>query len=123
MKKLDKVGRDELFYKIIDKKFEDAKRLIDATIDVNFQDKNGYSYLHCAVQVNSLEITTLLINKGADIDIKDRFGKTPLMVAISDYNGDDTMIKLLLEYGANKDLVNNYGISAKKVAEMKGLDL
>ncbi len=123
MKKLDGVGRDTIFYKIIDKEFEEVKQLLESTIDVNFQDKNGYSYLHCAAQVKSIEIVALLIDKGAIIDIQDKYGKTPLMVAVSDYDGDDKMIKFLLEYGANKEMENNYGISAKKVAAMKGIDL
>ncbi|ACL75846.1 ankyrin repeat domain-containing protein [Ruminiclostridium cellulolyticum] len=123
MQKLDEVGRDAIFYKIIDKEFGEAKQLLESTKNVNFQDENGYSYLHCAAQVKSIEIATLLINKGAIIDIQDKYGKTPLMVAISDYNGDDKMIKLLLEYGANKEMENNYGISAIKVAAMKGIDL
>ncbi|MBX4262274.1 ankyrin repeat domain-containing protein [Clostridium estertheticum] len=123
MERLDRVGRDILFYKIADKEFEEAKQLIESAVDVNFQDENGYSYLHCAAQVKSLEIAILLINKGAIIDIQDKYGKTPLMVAISGYNGDDTLIKFFLEHGASKELKNYHGVSAIMVAEMKGIDL
>lgn len=53
---MDRMGRDELFYKIIDKDEENALCMIDNIENVNFQDVNGYSYLHAAAQSELIEI-------------------------------------------------------------------
>lgn len=121
MQKLDILGRDDLFYKIVDGENKEAIELLDKTTDINSQDKNGYSYLHIAAQSRSFEITKEIVKRGAEIDIKDKYGKTPLMVAISNYDGDDKIIKLLIENGANKENQTNTGVSCMKFAEMKGI--
>lgn len=46
----DRLGRDELFYKIVDGYEEDVIKQLDEMEEVNFKDANGYSYLHIAVQ-------------------------------------------------------------------------
>lgn len=119
---MDKLGRDVLFYKIIDAD-ANALEMLDDVENVNFQDANGYSYLHAAVQSESKEIIEKLLNKGADINIKDRFGKTPLMVAITGYSGNQSIIELLVENGANKEARSNSNISCIQLAEMKGFTL
>ena len=118
---MDKLGRDELFYKIIDVDVS-ALEMLDTVENINFQDSNGYSYLHAAVQSGSLEMIKKILNKGADINIKDKFGKTPLMVAISGYNGDNSIIRLLIENGADKETRANSNISCIQLAKMKGVE-
>ena len=120
---MDRMGRDELFYKIIDQDNEKALSMIDDVIDVNFQDVNGYSYLHAAAQSESIEIINKLIRKGAYIDIKDKFGRTPLMIAISGYGNDRSVVDLLIESGADKEAKANSNISCMQLAKMKGLYL
>ena len=41
---MNRLGRDNLFYKIIDKENLSALSIIDDIVNINFQDKNGYSY-------------------------------------------------------------------------------
>ena len=89
---MDRLGRDELFYKIVDGHIKDALKILDEVENVDIKDKNGYSYLHIAVQCGSVEIIRKLLSKGADINIADNFGKTPLMIAIWYYKGDRTII-------------------------------
>jgi ankyrin repeat protein len=43
-----------------------------------------------------------LLDKGADIDTRDKDGQTPLSWAVE--NGHDAVVKQLLEKGANPDL-------------------
>lgn len=121
MQSLDKLGRDQLFYSIADKKVEEALELLNRTSNIDFQDKNGNSYLHMAVQSNLIEVVENILEKGAKVDIKDNFGKTPLMVAISRFSGDDSIIKLLLKHGADKNEKTNAGVSCLQFAEMKGI--
>jgi len=62
----------------------------------------GLEPIHCAV--NSTEVTTLLLDKGANINAQDIFGRTPLMTAASAGNLD--MATLLLSRGANTEIGN-----------------
>ncbi len=55
-----------------------------------------------------------LIRKGADVDVQDKFGKTPLMHAVLRRNFD--MIRLLLRSGAELDIQNNAGQTALIIA-------
>lgn len=120
---MDKLGRDELFYKIIDRDTFNALNMIDHVENVNFQDINGYSYLHAAAQSELKEIIEKLLNKGADIDIKDKFGRTPLMIAISGYGNNRTIIDLLITNGADKEARANSNVSCIQLAKIKGLTL
>ena len=48
---------------------------------INQQDSLGYSPLHLAAKFGRFEIAQFLIDMGADIDIKNNFGNTPLHIA------------------------------------------
>ncbi|XP_019338401.1 fibronectin type 3 and ankyrin repeat domains protein 1 isoform X1 [Alligator mississippiensis] len=53
------------------------------------------------------DVASLLIKAGADVNVKDKDGKTPLMVAV--LNNHEELIQLLLESGANPTVKNEYG--------------
>ena len=57
------------------------------------------SALHIAAREGHLEIASLLIDKGAEIDVLDRNDFTPLHNAT--WNGNLEMTKLLLDAGAD----------------------
>jgi ankyrin repeat protein len=46
-------------------------------------------------------VVKLLFEKGADIEIKNKYGQTPLFVAAM--HSREAMVRLLLEKGANAD--------------------
>ncbi|XP_036078251.1 fibronectin type 3 and ankyrin repeat domains protein 1 isoform X2 [Rousettus aegyptiacus] len=56
---------------------------------------------------------SLLIEAGADVNVKDKDGKTPLMVAV--LNNHEELVQLLLEKGADASVKNEFG---KGVLEM-----
>lgn len=62
----------------------------------------------------------LLIDKGANVNSPDSYGNSPLMEAADMFDDDDTIIKLLLESGADPYQKNNYGVSVYKLLEMPG---
>lgn len=68
---------------------------------------DGYSALHKAVDKGNDEIVKILIDAGADVDIRttDYFENTPLLLAA--YNGNLTIAKLLVEAGADIDIDNS----------------
>ncbi|AIF81395.1 ankyrin [endosymbiont of Acanthamoeba sp. UWC8] len=60
--------------------------------------KNDETPLMVALNLRALKIAKLLIEKGADVNAKDRTGCTPLLIAIEHYSS--LVVKKLLKYGA-----------------------
>lgn len=50
-------------------------------VDINSQDKNGNTALHWTLKNNDIDIAVLLINNGANYELKNKKGKTPIDVA------------------------------------------
>ena len=122
---MDRIKRDELFYKIADGDEKNALILLNETKDINYKDANGYSYLHIAVQSHMIAVVKYLLEKGADVDSNDKFGKTPLMIALMHYLRDkptiQQIINLLIKYGADLDKTANSGVTARQLAERMGI--
>lgn len=68
---------------------------------------DGKSYLLSAVETGDVEIFKILINNGADVNIKDAKGKTPLHSVASKNNIE--MAKFLLENKANANIQDKSG--------------
>jgi ankyrin repeat protein len=56
--------------------------LIEIGSDVNIQDVRGRSPLHLAILNNDIDLANLLIGSGANIELKDNNGNTPLLNAV-----------------------------------------
>lgn len=69
----------------------------------------GQSPLFDAIYKNNFEIIKLLLDYGADPNLKDKKGNTPIDIAIE--NESNEIIKLLLDHGANKDMKNLEGVT------------
>ncbi|CCX31249.1 Similar to Ankyrin repeat domain-containing protein 50; acc. no. Q9ULJ7 [Pyronema omphalodes CBS 100304] len=67
------------------------------------------------------EVACLLLEKGADVDIQDRFGNTPLSIAAQ--NGHMTATRILLEKGADINLRDNDGRTPLELAEQQMISL
>ena len=60
--------------------------LISYGADVNSQNDRGQTPLHCTVHYSYLEGAQLLLKHGSRLDIKDVYGRTPLMLAMCKKN-------------------------------------
>lgn len=86
------------------------------TIDLNYSDA-GETLLMCAVCHHLKDVTKWLLESGAraSINVGDAFGDTPLIIAAR--LADVHIVGLLLAAGANKQIKNKRGETARDVAE------
>jgi len=113
----DADGRSPLHHAVLAKRPAMVQMLLDAKADVNSQDRDGWSPLHFAARDHDLEIAGLLIRAGSIVDAADAYGNTPLFRAVFESRGRGEMIELLLRSGADKNRVNNRGVSPAKLAD------
>jgi len=76
--------------------YEDVKNLIQLGVDVNLRDKFGLTALHCAVIGQHEHIVRILIDSGADVNLINDNGHTPLCLA-----DDEEIAKLLAPKTSN----------------------
>ena len=108
----DNMGRNALHYAIVDHKTDEAKQLIlSGNIDLNAQDKNGYTALHFAAQYKNVDIARLLIEKGAKPESVDNWGNTPLWRALGSSGENLQIIDMLLSSGIDPTTENESGVS------------
>lgn len=90
--------------------------LIKNDADVNRQDKIGYTGLHFCGQEKNFEVAKILLDSGADPNMKDQHGNAPLWTALFISREDFKVVKLLREYGADPKSKNLHGRSPDDLA-------
>ncbi|KAK2642628.1 hypothetical protein Ddye_024391 [Dipteronia dyeriana] len=104
-----------LMYLANERDLEGIKELLDSGIDINFRDIDDRTAIHVAACQGFVDVVGLLIERGADIDPKDRWGSTPLADAIH-YKHHD-MIKFLEKHGAKPLMAPMHVDHAREVPE------
>jgi uncharacterized protein len=96
---------------------EIAKYLLGKGADVNAASQNNQRVtpLHAAAASQSVAITQMLLQHGADANARQNGGFTPLHSAAQ--NGQIDLIKLLLEHGAQPDVKADDGKTPLDLAE------
>lgn len=89
--------------------------LIGKGANANAKDSAGNTPLIIATISRFAEGVDLLTKIKVQVDIQNRLGETALLKAVQ--NRDVTSAKMLLEAGANPDISDSSGISARKAAE------
>ena len=93
--------------------------LVDKTItDINIKTSGGYAALHYQAWYGTTGNMEWLLMQDppADIDVRGPIQRTPLMQAAWSSTDPEGKVRLLIEYGANSDLVNEYGDTAHDYA-------
>jgi ankyrin repeat protein len=82
--------------------------LTSPNLDLNYQNKEGNSYLHIAILFEREEMIKTLIKKGININMKNNEGNTPLHIA---YNvGNKNIINELIRNNIDLRIKNKYGL-------------
>ena len=80
-----------------------TKLLLEYGANVNFKrDTDSQTALHLAAESGNLVLTKILLNNGAEVNLRNRDDQTPLYLAV--INEHIETIKLLIESGANIDI-------------------
>ncbi len=103
-------------------KDEVARYLVLKGAEVNLPSKNGFNVfpLHSAIAGNFVNMSKMLIENGAEVNIVQQSGLTPLHSAAQ--NGNIELIILLLEKGANVQIRTEGGKLASDLAKERGYD-
>lgn len=84
------------------------------------EDDDGRTSLHFAVREGHDQIVDLLITRGANVDVPDKYGQTPLHWAAKE--GHDKTVRLLLDAGAAVKQQDNAGRTALHCAAWNAQD-
>eukprot|EP00730_Choanoeca_flexa_P004031 TRINITY_DN11580_c0_g1_i16.p1 TRINITY_DN11580_c0_g1~~TRINITY_DN11580_c0_g1_i16.p1 ORF type:complete len:590 (+),score=130.91 TRINITY_DN11580_c0_g1_i16:38-1771(+) len=90
------------------------KLLADPAVAVDAPDGNGDTALSEAAAAGSIEAINLLLTRGADVNSRGRFDRTPLYRAA--FAGHAAAVVRLLEAGADPRMYDNEGMPASEVA-------
>ncbi len=90
-----------------------AEFLINNNANVNVKyGRQNQSLLHSAIQTDSVKLIELLIEKGINVNVKNRAGQTPLYAAV--LRGRVDVVKFLLDKGADVNVsLGARGIGAR----------
>ncbi|MFI3242739.1 MAG: ankyrin repeat domain-containing protein [Akkermansia sp.] len=86
-------------------------------IDAQREEDKQTVLIHCCY-AGYEDIATMLINRGAQLELKDKSGNTALLAAAS--SGNTPLVKLLLSKGAKADIINAEGQSLLHLASRGG---
>ncbi|KAF2003316.1 GDPD-domain-containing protein [Amniculicola lignicola CBS 123094] len=100
-----------------------VKLLVEAGVDVNYQDEQGETALHVAARFGHCECAAALLEGSStyrtEVDVPEKtFAWTPLFVACVD--GQLPMVELLVSAGADVEHFDNSGWTAKEHAALRG---
>lgn len=75
--------------------------LVNSGIHLDSRDGSGETALHLAIRGRQVDVVSLLIENGADIQTASEDGATALLKAVDQYNVNEAIVALLLDSGAD----------------------
>lgn len=109
-------GRSLLQEAIASRKLDLAAELVKRKIDLNIQDESGSTALHYAAAHDAQALAEQIIAAGADPNLHDRYGNGALWAFAFAAKDDYTVVRLLIEHGADPAHVNRAGKSVLDLA-------
>ena len=99
--------------------YEQVEHLLDIGYSPNLRDANGNSILHIACQNGLKRIAKLALRRGAEINLQNYNGNTPLHFCFGLSFGE-TLGAYLISKGANPTIRNNIGMTCYEGFKMTG---
>ena len=96
-----------------------CKLILRGGANVNAHDSLEGTPLHHAVKHEQLVVVRSLLSARADLEARDIFQRTALHHAVR--RNSVPLMKILLDHGANPDVVNRYGLSPRQVVRRAGV--
>ena len=87
-------------------------QLIESGLDINKTFKRQSTLLHFAAEYGKYGIAKFLIDKAANLNLQDNAKNTPLMISTSVFSQHDSISALLINKGANPNIVGSSGSTA-----------
>jgi ankyrin repeat protein len=119
---MDREGRQELHYRALEGDIAGIRARLAAGDEIGLADRRGFTALHFAAQQSQTEAVKVLLESGAPVDPLDRFGNTPLWRAVFNSPGNEATVQVLLNAGANPDIVNEAGATPRDLAKRMGAE-
>src|ERR1035437_139850 len=115
--KKDATISQEMMHAIVQDKPGDVKTLLDQGQALEAK-QNGQTALHIAAMNGKVDILTVLIARGASVNVQDENGITPLMLAARD--GRLEAVQALIAQGAKIPVQDKLGENALHIAAAHG---
>ncbi|MBQ4493615.1 MAG: ankyrin repeat domain-containing protein [Elusimicrobiaceae bacterium] len=87
-----------------------VKLLMYAQVNPNEKNDEGFTPLYFAAQYLTPETLTLILDRGAKVNLPSTYNLTPLMAAAAAGRADN--VKILLEYGADPNMLDDKDLTA-----------
>lgn len=87
-----------------------VKMLLFAQVNPNEKNDEGFTPLYFAAQYLTPETLTMLLDRGARVNLQSKYNLTPLMAAAAAGRADN--VQILLEYGADPNMLDDKNLSA-----------
>ena len=86
-----------------------VEHLLEHKADPFQPDSTGDSFLHFAIGFGATTLIEAFLQKGFDMEMRGRYGRTPLMKAA--HSQKDDLVVLLLKHGADPNVSDDYGLT------------
>jgi ankyrin repeat protein len=94
--------------------------LLDSGVNVNGRTSDGSYALNRAAVENHVDVARLLLDRGADPNVQNSQGDTPLICAVKYAGGKAATVKLLVEAGTDLSIKDDKGKTALDYAKSEG---
>jgi ankyrin repeat protein len=118
MTQTDRDGRLPLHHAALADDLGEVEARLAADDDPNLGDREGCTPLQFAAQEGALDAARRLLDAGAEVDPVNRFGNTPLFVAVFNSRGPGDLIDLLRTRGADPVAANHSGQTPLALARL-----